>query len=48
MFDVIAHKEGAKLLQKCFSLEDGGEVWSSRDVKRKNPAFFMGTGNGFS
>ena len=48
MFDVIAHKEGAKLLQKRFNLKEVEKYEVSEDVKRKNPAFFMGTGVGFS
>ena len=39
MFDVIAHKEGAKLLQKRFNLKEVEKYEVREDVKRKNPDF---------
>jgi hypothetical protein len=42
MFDVIAHKEGAKLIQNCFCLMLMRTVYGRRVVKRKKPGLFQG------
>jgi len=40
MFDLIAHKEGAKLTQNRQCLNHGAAICGESGVKRKNPAFF--------